>query len=645
MLRSRHPRSASSGRPAHALLALAAGASLLAPSLAGAISQRVLFTAIGDPNTFTGISISGGGDLNGDGFPDVVAGATGNGSTIPRVCVYFGGPAADGVADLMMAPRPGIDFGQAVTSAADLNGDGYADLAVGSFHDAPGKQQAGRVYIYFGGAAFDTIPDLILDGETAFGDFGWSLASGDVNGDGYADLIVGAIFADRAYVFWGGPLLDATPDLRFTGEAAGDWFGQTVGAGDFNGDGFADVIVGALINDGDGADAGRAYVFYGGPRAGSTPDLVLHGEAAGDNFGSRVAGAGDVNRDGYGDFLVSANGHDGFAAADAGRVYLYLGGTAPDAQPDLVIDGEAAGDGFGRATGAGDVDGDGYADFAAGALLNDAFGTDAGRAYLFLGAPKPHAIPSLVLTGTVAGGRLGRTASAGDLNGDGYGDLVVSAFTDSTGGPQAGRLFAVLLYPYQILSPNGGEQWVTGSLATVRWLGRDLADLDLSLDGGASWERIANGVGGADSNEVQVLPPDSPTSDARLRVVYSGETASHSTSVASAADFAIVPQPVSVPAAPGAPGLRIWPSPLRPGAVLHVALGAPAASASDLDLAVFDLAGRRIATLAAGTAGTSGGIVQLEWKPPARLATGLYALRATAPSAGLRTERRFAVVR
>ena len=116
---------------------------------------------------------------------------------------------------------------------------------------------------------------------------------GDVNGDGYADVIVGARLNDaggtnagRAYVFYGGSGADSLADLTLTGAAAGDQFGMSVGsAGDFNGDGKSDVLVGAPLNDAGGTDAGRAYVFYGGPGADATPDLTLTGLAAGDQYG------------------------------------------------------------------------------------------------------------------------------------------------------------------------------------------------------------------------------------------------------------------------------------------------------------------------------------------------------------------------
>ena len=126
-----------------------------------------------------------------------------------------------------------------------------------------------------------------------------------------------------------------------TGAAAYDYFGYSVaGAGDVNGDGYGDVIVGAYHNDAGGTDAGRAYVHFGGPGADAVADLTLTGAAAYDQFGYSVAGAGDINGDGYDDVIVGALFNDG-GAANAGRAYVYYGGPGADATADLTLTGAA----------------------------------------------------------------------------------------------------------------------------------------------------------------------------------------------------------------------------------------------------------------------------------------------------------------
>ena len=151
--------------------------------------------------------------------------------------------------------------------------------------------------------------------EAADDNFGWSVAdAGDVNGDGIPDLIVGAIYNDsaakdagKAYVYLGGVTVSTTPFVTMTGMAANDQFGVSVaGAGDVNGDGYADVIVGARLNSLAGSAAGAAFIYFGGPAMDGIPDVVLLGEAPNDWFGNAVAGAGDLNGDGYAEVIVGA---------------------------------------------------------------------------------------------------------------------------------------------------------------------------------------------------------------------------------------------------------------------------------------------------------------------------------------------------
>ncbi|RZD31675.1 MAG: hypothetical protein CXT74_04860, partial [Methanobacteriota archaeon] len=251
-------------------------------------------------------------------------------------------------------------FGFSVASAGDVNGDGYADVVVSAYDNNGGGGDAGEAYVYHGSASgLSATPDWSDQGEATNDYFGWSVASaGDVNGDGYADVIVGARYNDGAatdagevYVYHGSSSgLSATPDWSDQGEAAGDHFSyHLASAGDVNGDGYADVIVGAIKNDGAGTDAGEAYVYHGSSSGlSATPDWSDQGEAASDWFGISVAGAGDVNGDGYADVIVGAYRNDG-AATDAGEAYVYHGSSSGlSATPDWSDQGEAASDQFGR---------------------------------------------------------------------------------------------------------------------------------------------------------------------------------------------------------------------------------------------------------------------------------------------------------
>jgi hypothetical protein len=430
----------------------------------GTASARTLVTLAGaTPGDTFGGAVAAAGDLNGDGCGDLIVGAyqcDARGLDAGRAYVYFGGRTVDAKPDLYLTGEaPGDLFGVSVASAGDVNRDGFPDLIVGAHENDAMGANAGRAYIYYGGPAADSKADVVLTGEAAGDAFGYSVASaGDVNGDGYADVIVGAYEnsataggAGRAYLFFGGASMDNSPDLVLTGEAAGDYFGISVtSAGDVNGDKFGDVIVGAYQNDTAGRDAGRAYVFLGGPHADERPDLILAGAAAGDAFGFSVATAGDVNKDGFGDVIVGAY-HNDAGGSDAGRAYVYFGAARPDARADLVLTGDGPGDAFGFSVAfAGDVNGDGFSDVIVGAYGNDAGGSAAGRSYVYFGGTAPDAISDFTVTGEATLDNLGYAVTGAlDLDGDGFGDVAVTApFGD------AGRVY--------LCSPAGKQKPVAG---------------------------------------------------------------------------------------------------------------------------------------------------------------------------------------
>ena len=445
-----------------------------------------------------------------------------------RAYVHYGGPGADAIADLTLTgSAPGENFGISVSGTGDVNGDGYADVIVGAWTSDAGGSIAGRAYLYYGGPGADAVADVILTASEPFGFFGFSVSgAGDVNKDGYADLVVGAFGqnagAGRAYVYFGGPSMDSVADLTLTGEAASDNFGHSVsGAGDLNGDGYADVIVGAWINDGGGMNAGRAYVFYGGPSANALADLILTGAAANDNFGYSVSGAGDVNRDGFADVVVGAPLNDA-VGPDAGRAYVYFGGLGADATADLILTGQSAVDQFGvSVSGAGDVNGDGFADVVVSAVGNDAGGSNAGRAYVYYGGPGSDAVADQVLTGSAGGDNFGISVSgAGDTNGDGHDDLIIGAnAADPGGSAEAGQAYLYDSNRYFVTTPNGGETWNVGSKKTLSWLGAEPANILLSVDGGQSYTSLTSGaVGGSASNSITIQIPHTPTKFAKIRV-------------------------------------------------------------------------------------------------------------------------------
>ncbi len=417
----------------------------------------VIFTgeAIGD---LFGISVSGGGDINNDGFSDVIIGAIWNdagGNDAGRAYLFWGGASMDNSADaLFTGEASGNSFGISASSAGDVNNDGFSDVIVGAYLDDTGGVDAGQAYLYFGGASMDNIPDVIFTGEASGDYFGISVSSaGDVNNDGFSDVIVGAYQNDaggfeagRAYLYFGGPGMDNIPDLIFTGEASVDYFGVSVSAaGDVNNDGFSDVIVGAQANSAGGTFAGRTYLYFGGANMDNSADVIFTGEADFDNFGNSVSGAGDVNNDGFSDVIVGAYSNDA-GEFDAGRAYLYFGGASMDNSADVIFNGEATFDYFGiSVSGAGDVNNDGFADVIVGAYANSAGGFDAGRAYLYFGGVNMNNTADVIFTGEANYDYFGYSVSgAGDVNNDGFSDVIAGAYGNKAGGIFAGRAYLYL---------------------------------------------------------------------------------------------------------------------------------------------------------------------------------------------------------
>ena len=412
-----------------------------------------------------GHAVAGAGDVDGDGYDDVIVGAINarpSGSQVGSAFVYSGATGTliwriDGQAN-------GDRLGSSVASAGDVDGDGFDDIILGAvWADPGGRSKAGSAYIHSGATG-----NLIwqLDGQAAGDELGFSVSGvGDVDGDGLDDVIIGARWADpaglpsagSAYVCSG---LTGTLIRRFDGHAAGDALGSSVsGAGDVDGDGVDDVIVGAMDADpGQATDAGSAYVL-----SGATGALIwqFNGLSADDNLGIAVSGAGDVDCDGLQDLIVGASGSGIGGFPSGGSAYVYAGATGTVI---WQVHGQGWSDLLGSSVSdAGDVDGDGVGDVIVGAHWADPGGLSrAGSAYTFSGA-----------TGILLGQFHGQSASdwlgfsvsgAGDVNGDGLDDLIVgAAWADPGGQPSAGSAFVYSLAPYLHLD-----------------------DTELSISGGAS---------------------------------------------------------------------------------------------------------------------------------------------------------------
>ncbi|MCB9689948.1 MAG: FG-GAP repeat protein, partial [Alphaproteobacteria bacterium] len=408
--------------------------------------------ASGQPSSEYGTSVASAGDVNGDGYDDVVVGAYAWANGQPdegAAFVYLGSSVGLSAAPVWSAESnlASAAFGTSVASAGDVNGDGYDDVIVGAPSYTNGQWHEGAVYVYLGSAAgLSAAPSLVLESNLAGIQFGTSVASaGDVDGDGYDDVVVGAPVYDGARgavaLYLGSAAgLSAVPAWTATSNQAGSYFGSSVAsAGDVDGDGRDDVVVSTPSYDDGEVDEGAAFLYVGTPAGLSVaPVWTATSNQSRARFGQSVASAGDVNGDGYDDVVVGA-GSFSLLAGGEGAVFLYFGSAAGlSLTPDwFVTSGHGdenaydIGAHLGTSVGsAGDVNGDGYDDVVAGAPYYDEHGQwKEGAVFVYLGSPTgPSTSPAWTWESSQVDALLGwSVATAGDVNGDGLADVVVGA--------------------------------------------------------------------------------------------------------------------------------------------------------------------------------------------------------------------------
>jgi hypothetical protein len=394
-----------------------------------------------------GFAVGTAGDVNRDGYGDIIVGAAKYEKDIYRegaAFVYHG--SAQGVSDVpdwtAGSGLSGARFGNSVGYAGDVNGDGYADVIIGANRYNNENSEEGAAYVFHGSASGlgDTAAWMVESNLTR-AEFGYAVSTaGDINHDGYDDVVVGARYYSQpednegaVFVYLGSATgLHTTADWIYESNQSGAGLGTSVAsAGDVNGDGFDDILVGAPFHSAAINRAGAAFVFLGAADGlDAARSWQIDGTQEDARFAVSVGSAGDVNQDGLGDWIIGAMLYDA-AQVNEGAAFIYLG-TVQDlpSKPYRMVTSGQPDCGFGVSVGTvGDVNQDGYPELFVGAHLYTDDQTNEGIVFVYRGGYAGPTQPANWWSGgDKADTYYGYSAStAGDTNGDGKDDLLVGA--------------------------------------------------------------------------------------------------------------------------------------------------------------------------------------------------------------------------
>jgi hypothetical protein len=405
-------------------------------------------------------------DLNGDGYSDFVVGAGSDPSKQPKAYVYLGGPSLPARPALVVDDNLPDNYGTGVAMVGDVNGDGYGDYAVQTQHASIDGQGGTRIMVFFGGSVLKAQPDITFAPAAVQDVMLGVTGCGDLNGDGYDDIAFETVRNDvngntqppRVEIHFGGPDLATSAPLVLASAHPTDVIPFSIAAaGDVNGDGYPDLVVGAGLASPGSSVGAEVLLYYGGSPMDATADVVFPNPyPSTPSTAFPVAGVGDINGDGFADVAIAVSpGAGGPIVTGGGTVDIYYGGTTPHTSPDLSLQGDPQGEGFGISIlPAGDLNHDGYADFAVLAVDGGSYGVpvsgggiqyfrNPGKVFLFAGGQAPSASAFATVSAPVSHPYVLAGAIV-DANGDGEPEILVGVSDEP--GTSSISLSQVIVY-------------------------------------------------------------------------------------------------------------------------------------------------------------------------------------------------------